>query len=211
MVSAESLLRPGRREPFAAAMLLAMLCSPVSATSPAEVNLAVIAGSWPDQFDMRGTKTEPTWVESVRLVRRGDLFALEGGGLHDGEQAIEAVEVDAAGAVRRVACPAAMDCARRDALAGFLASAEFVAAHRAGRLRGRARIQSYGQRAIFCVPGEALGIDSPLLDPCFDVSTGAVLAQRDRASGGFGGPSLDPVSVRYVDPPGSLPLLLRSH
>jgi len=162
-----------------------------------KVDLARIAASWPARFDMQGAKIEPTWIEYVRLRREGDRFTLEGGGLHGYEQAVESVEVDARGRIRRLRCPAAMDCKTVPAFAGFLASAQFLARHRAGLLAGHAPVVAFGDWKVFCVPGEKLGIDGPILDPCFELRTGAIVAQRARTDGSWSGPTLEPVSIRF--------------
>lgn len=172
----------------------------IGAARASEVDLSTIAATWPAVFDMQGSKIEPTWVEYVRLRRDGDRFVLEGGGLHGGEQSVETVEVDAKGAIRHLVCPKAMDCSETRPFSGFLASAQFLAAHRAGRLSGRAAVERYGERDLFCLPGEQLGIAEPILDPCFDVATGAMLAQRMRTDGSFSGPTLDPATIRFVEP-----------
>jgi hypothetical protein len=184
-------------------MLSLLWCLVASATSPAEagdqqIDVSKIADVWPDHFDLTGTKTEPTWVEHVRLTRRGDTFRLEGGGLAGLEQSLEVVQLTRAGEVRHVTCPAMRDCSDREALSGFLASAQLLAYHRAGRLSGSATVVAYGDRHVFCLPGEMIGVQDPILDPCFDLATGAVLAQRHRNDGSFGGPSLDQATIRFL-------------
>jgi hypothetical protein len=177
------------------------LCASASLSTTAHsadhrVDIGRIAEQWPERFDLVGSKTEPTWVEYVKLSRRGNLFMLEGGGLAGLEQAVEGVEVDKNGTIRHVYCPAMRDCSDGAPLSGFLASAQFVAYHRAGRLSGSADVVAYGDRHVFCLPGEAIGVKDPILDPCFDVATGAVLAQRHRSDGSWSGPSLDQATIR---------------
>jgi hypothetical protein len=169
------------------------------------VDIGRIADQWPERFDLVGSKTEPTWVEYVKLSRRGDLFLLEGGGLAGLEQAVEGVEVDKNGTIRHVHCPPMRDCSDSGPLSGFLASAQFVAYHRAGLLSGSADVVAYGDRHVFCLPGEAIGVKDPILDPCFDLATGAVLAQRHRSDGSWSGPSLDQATIRLeaAAPPAS--------
>jgi hypothetical protein len=166
-----------------------------------QIDIGKIAEQWPDRFDLIGTKTEPTWVEHVRLTRRGDTFLLEGGGLAGLEQSLEVVQVTTAGDIRHLTCPAMRDCSDREPLSGFLASAQFLAYHRAGRLNGSAAIVAYGDRHVFCLPAEMIGVQDPILDPCFDLATGAVLAQRHRNDGSFDGPSLDQATIRFLPPP----------
>ena len=49
----------------------------VEAASP--IDLGAAAKSWAPQFVLTGTKTEPTYIEHIRLERDGDLFVLQGG------------------------------------------------------------------------------------------------------------------------------------
>jgi hypothetical protein len=175
-----------------------VLALPLRAESTLDV--AATVRGWPDRFELIGSKTEPTWVEHVRLMRRGDVFILEGGGLAGGEQTTESVEVTRSGTIRHLQCPAARDCSDASPLAGFLASAQVLASLRAGLLKGSARVVAYGERHVFCLPAEAIGVQEPILDPCFDVATGAVLAQRDRIDGSWGGPSLDKATLRFGEP-----------
>jgi hypothetical protein len=160
------------------------------------IDIGRIADQWPERFDLVGSKTEPTWVEHVKLSRRGNVFVLEGGGLIGLEQAVESVAVDKNGAIRHLRCPPQRDCSDGAPLAGFLASAQFLAYHRTGRLSGSAEVVAYGDRHVFCLPGEAIGVKAPILDPCFDLATGAVLAQRHRSDGSWSGPSLDQATIR---------------
>ncbi len=187
-----------------ALLLFPFLAQPALAGS---IDLANAISGWPAVFDLRGTKTEPTWVESVRLVRQGDLFVLEGGGLPEGEQVVEAVRVTADGKILRLACPQHMDCADTRPMTGFLAIAELVAAQRRGVVAGSLPLTPYAGRALFCLPAERLGVVEPILDPCFDSATGAVLAQRTRTDRTFSGPTLDAASIRFVDPPASFGLI----
>jgi hypothetical protein len=177
------------------------LCASASLSTTAHsadrrVDIGRIATQWPERFELVGSKTEPTWVEYVKLSRHGDVFVLEGGGLAGQEQAVEGVEVDKNGKIRHVQCPPMRDCSDGAPLSGFLASAQFVAYHRAGRLSGNADVVAYGDRHVFCLPGEAIGVKDPILDPCFDLVTGAVLAQRHRSDGSWSGPSLDQATIR---------------
>jgi len=165
------------------------------------IDLAPLAAAWPASFELRGTKTEPTWVESVRFVRQGDLFVLEGGGLPEGEQVVEAVRVTADGRIIRVACPQHMNCGDTRPMTGFLALAELVAAQRRGAAPAVAATVTYAGRDLACLPAERLGVADPVIDPCFDLATGAVLAQRTRTDLTFSGPTLDAASIRFVEPP----------
>jgi hypothetical protein len=166
---------------------------------------------WPPHFDVRGTKTEPTWVEAIRLMRKGDVFVLEGGGLADAEQTVAAIAVDPVGTLRWLACPPLMACTNEPPPAGFLASAVLLGALRRGALAGEVVVFPFDERRIFCIAAEKLGYNNPIMDPCFDAGTGAVLAQRMRVDGSVSGPSMDPGSIRYVNPPGPLPEEMRAY
>jgi hypothetical protein len=89
-----------------------------------------------------------------------------------------------------------MNCDDRLPGVSFLSNASLLAAYRAHRPLGRATPVSYGTRKIVCIPAERIGVTEAVLDPCFDLETGAVLAQRLRLDGRFDGPSLDPGSIR---------------
>lgn len=169
------------------------------------IDLANTVAHWPADFDLRGSKTEPTWVEYVRVVRHGNLFVLEGGGLHGAEQTVEAVRVSSDGRIVHVACPPIMDCSTGAPLSGFLAIAELVGLVRRGELSGSVATIPFGDRLVFCLPAERLGVVEPILDPCFDVATGAVVAQRARTDQSFSGPTLDVATLRFVDPPEAPP------
>lgn len=170
------------------------------------IDLANTVAHWPAGFDLRGSKTEPTWVEYVRVVRHGDLFVLEGGGLYGAEQTVEAVLVSSGGRIMHVACPPIMDCSSGAPLSGFLAVAELVGLARRGELSGSIAAIPFGDRVVFCLPAERLGVVEPILDPCFDVATGAVLAQRARTDHSFTGPTLDVGTLRFVNPPEAPPI-----
>ncbi len=185
---------------IAIVVLSAIAARPGNTTSESSIDVRQVVAEWPDRFDLHGTKTEPTWVEQVGLQRRGDVFRLEGGGLPGLEQTTESVSVSSEGAIRHLDCPAQRDCNDGQPLAGFLASAQILAAHRAGRLHGEARVVPYGDRHVFCLAGEMIGVREPILDPCFDLATGAVLAQRHRSDGSWSGPSLDQATIRFVAP-----------
>jgi hypothetical protein len=159
------------------------------------IDIAAAAAFWGRRFILTGTKTEPTYIEHIRLERDGDLFILEGGAPAGSVSSRESVALDAGGALRHVDCPAAMSCDTPEPPSGFLTSAVVVAALRAGRLSGRFPVISYGGFALICIPADRLGIGNPILDPCIESHTGAVIAQRHRRSGEFDGPSLDPWSI----------------
>ena len=144
---------------------------------------------------LTGTKTEPTYIEHIRLRRDRDLFILQGGGPMGTPVSRESVIVAADGTLSHRDCPAAMDCASHIVPSGFLASAAILAAIRHGGLAGAFVPRRYGAVAVICIPAERIGVQAPVLDPCVETRTGAVVAQRHRLSKQFDGPSLDPWSI----------------
>jgi hypothetical protein len=178
-----------------AILSLAALCG-VEATPT--LDIASAAQAWQTRFILSGTKTEPTYIEQVRLERDGDLFILEGGAPAGMAQSRASLSVGAKGMLRFVECPKGMNCDRADAPSGFLASAVILAALRQQRLSGRFPVFSYGGFALVCIPADRLGVANAVLDPCIEAHSGAVVAQRHRRSGEFDGPSLDPWSIRLL-------------
>lgn len=167
-----------------------------SATTAAEpVDLAALAASWTESYRVTGIKTEPTYVEHVTITRDNDVFTVAGGAMVHMEPSIESVRLADDGSVEHLVCPAAMDCSTPRPLTGFLATASVLSAARTGRLTGTVFPQAFGDRTVVCVPAEQIGVDDPVLDPCLDIETGAVLAQRHRRSGTYDGPTFDPWSV----------------
>ncbi len=165
------------------------------------LDIARLAKAWPKHFTLSGTKTEPTYIEQVRLTRNGDVFTLSGGAPAGMAQSREVVSVAAGGDIRPILCPAAMRCAAPLQPGGFLASAAIVAAARRGTLHGRLAPLRFGGYRIVCIPAEKIGVAHAVLDPCVEVGSGAVLAQRHRLSGKFEGPSLDPWSIELTYDP----------
>lgn len=188
-------MRP-RRALLAAAMLPAF--GPAATAAP--IDIAAWASSRPWSYHVSGDKNEPAYLAAIDIERKDDLFIIEGGAPAWAERSVEAIEVLADGTLRHRVCPKAMRCDDGSVPSGFLASAALLAALREGRPLGKAEPVPYGERWVVCIPAERIGIAEPILDPCFDTLTGAVLAQRHRASGKFDGPSLDPWSVRVRQP-----------
>jgi hypothetical protein len=185
-----------RRMTVAMAILcLAALCG-VEATPTLDIVTA--AHAWETRFILNGTKTEPTYIEQIRLERDGDLFILEGGAPAGMAQSRASISVDPKGLLQFVDCPKGMSCDRTEAPTGFLASAVILAALRQQRLFGRLPVLSYGGFAIVCIPADRLGVENAVLDPCVEAYSGAVIAQRHRRSGEFDGPSLDPWSIKLL-------------
>jgi hypothetical protein len=159
------------------------------------IDIAAAEADWSPHFVLTGTKTEPTYVEHVRLERAGDVFILEGGAPAGMEAAREVVVLGADGRLSHLECPAAARCDSDEPPSGFLASAVVLAAIRDRQLSGRFPLLPYGGLELVCIPAERLGIRAPVLDPCVDAHSGAVVAQRHRRSGEFDGPTLDSWSM----------------
>ncbi len=170
------------------------------------IDIATAAASWSPRFTLTGTKTEPTYIEHIRLERDGNLFVLQGGAPAGMALSRESVVIDADGKLRHLDCPTGMRCDTGEPPSGFLASAVIVAAVRQARLSGRFPILAYGGHELLCIPAEQLGVQQPVLDPCVEIYSGAVIAQRHRRSGEFDGPSLDSWSIELSTAPGNSPL-----
>jgi hypothetical protein len=175
------------------------------------VELAAIAGSWSSNWTVTGAKTEPTYVENVRISRRGDFFSLDADAFGESFGRIE-MSVDDQGRIAVLACPRGASCDPNPA--GFLATVPVLAAARRGQDLGRAPVLTYAGREVACAPAELLGgrtaaADSnggpradfhAAVDPCFDLATGAVFAQRSRNDeSSFAGPTLDAATVVVRD------------
>jgi hypothetical protein len=188
MVSALLLRRAGA--------LLALLSASFAQAAP--IDLARWASGLPPRFSVHGVKTEPTYQEIVDIRREGDVFTLVGGAPAWAERSQESIVVARDGGLRYGLCPAGLSCDVSPVPTGFLATALLVSTVRRGRLHGAGATATFGGREIVCVPAERIGIKRPLFDPCFDRTTGAVLAQRHRLTGQFDGPSLEPTSLKVA-------------
>jgi hypothetical protein len=149
-----------------------------------------------------GTKSEPTFVETIRISRNGDRFALDA---EVSGQRVGRVEmsVDDRGRVAVLACPRGGACDLRPT--GYLAAVQVLAMVRRGEGAGMAPVLRYAGRDVACVPAgllrgapsdaESAGGSSMVLravsNPCLDMETGAVLAQQSCDGGAFVGPTLD--------------------
>jgi hypothetical protein len=173
------------------------IATAVGAGAVPTIDIAGAQAVWPPQFVVSGTKTEPTYIEHIRLRRDNDLFTLEGGAAAGMEPSRESVALRPNGSLVHRDCPAAMHCDDTAPPSGFLASAIVLAAIRNQQITGRLPLFPYGDFQLVCIPAERLGIREPVLDPCFDAQSGAVMAQRHRRSGEFDGPSLDPWSISF--------------
>jgi hypothetical protein len=188
------------RAVLAAAMILTTASGHAPASGVETVDIASWISGWPVSYHLSGSKSEPVYLEAVDVIRRGDVFTILGGAPAWAERSLEAIAVESDGRLRHTICPRAMNCDDRSVPSGFLASAALLAASRSGKPLGRADPLPYGARTVLCIPAERIGVVQPVLDPCFDTVTGAVLAQRHRLSGKFDGPSLDPWSIRFDKP-----------
>jgi hypothetical protein len=177
----------------------------------AEVDLRTWVNGLPETFRVSGVKDEPTYQAAIEIWRRGKRITIRGGAPAWMERSVEAVEVHSDGTVTHVVCPEGMDCRGPSVPAGFLSTASLIAAAGTGRLHGRVPVEAYGSYQVVCVPAEQLGIRDPILDPCFEIGSGAAIAEKHRTSHRFDGPSLDPSSIRIdlstkSNPPNSLAL-----
>jgi hypothetical protein len=163
-----------------------------------EVNLADWASALPPTFHVFGSKVEPTYVAAVEISRDGDTVSVLGGAPAWAQRSRETITISQHGDMRHEVCPKSMDCSEAPRPAGFLSTAALISESRKGRLSGSLPQESYGGRAVVCVPAEKLGIRRPILDPCFDIRTGAAIAQKNRFSSRFDGPSLDPITLRIT-------------
>ncbi|WP_137155661.1 hypothetical protein [Rhizobium sp. FKL33] len=171
----------------------------VAASAPGqEIDIAAWAKDLPNQFVVLGSKVEPTYVAAVEIRRDGDTLSIVGGAPAWMERSRETIEVDMSGDMRHLVCPPGMTCQGAPRPAGFLSTAALLSASRRGALSGSTRVETYGGRNVICLPAETLGVEKPILDPCFDLASGAAIAQKNRFSGRFDGPSLDPVTLRVL-------------
>jgi hypothetical protein len=187
----------------ALSVVIALPSTYAASDANSSVDLAALVASWPARYAVSGVKTEPTYLEAIDVVRNGDIFAVRGGAPAFAERSVESVRVDGAGAIVHLVCPRGMDCSGTEPPSGFLATAAVIAAARQGKLSGPVEPVPFGNRMVVCIPAERIGIDQPILDPCLDEATGAVLAQRHRLTGAFDGPTLEPTSMKIVSNTGS--------
>ncbi|MFT4183917.1 MAG: hypothetical protein QM636_18590 [Rhizobium sp.] len=178
--------------PAAAAIIAIAACGQANA---AEIDLRAWANSLPVAFSVSGVKNEPTYLAAIDIWRQGDRITIRGGAPAWMDRSVEAVDVHADGTMTHAICPAGMDCSGTSVAAGFLSTASVIAAARTGRLHGSVPVEAYGPFQVLCIPAEQLAIRDPILDPCFEISSGAAIAQKHRTSHRFDGPSLDPSSI----------------
>jgi hypothetical protein len=179
----------------------AVACVLATWGTPADANARLDVWRWaanlPERYAVHGVKTEPTYEEELDLRREGDVFSVTGGAPGWSTRSMEGVSVSATGVVSRWPCGPSENCALAHPPSGFLATAALVAAERRGALASAVGIiVRFGAFHVVCVDAIRLGIERPILDPCFELRTGAAIAQRHRMSGRFDGPTMDPSSVR---------------
>jgi len=170
-------------------------------------------GSWPRHFELSATRSEPQYVEHVRLMRSGTDFVLIGGVPLLELPLRLTVHVDADGSIRgtdaqgrELICADAVAIPCDLPLRGFLASAAVLAAARRGATPRVLVRESFAGRRVVCVDADEIAaaaslsnpFEPPIVDPCLDERTGAVLAFRHRRSGQFEGASLDPESIHIT-------------
>lgn len=167
-----------------------------SPAGAADIDLAHWVRTLPQHVQVIGSKVEPTYVAAIEMQRDGDVFSILGGAPAWMERSRETIRVDSTGAMRHIECPKGMDCSRPPQPAGLLSMAALIAKARIDALTGSVAAERYGAWTVVCVPAERLGVENPILDPCFDLASGAAIAQKNRFSGRFDGPSLDPATLR---------------
>jgi hypothetical protein len=177
---------------FGCALILSLI-APSASNAMESVDLATVARDWTVDYVVRGSKTEPTFVEHLEYARRGDRFWLRGD--VDGEDlGMQVRDLAPDGAISVAACPPGTACDETPPN-GFLSTMAVLAALRSGRLTGDGDAITYAGRKGVCIPLEAVqpGLEpaSVVLDPCLDLQTGALLAERRRFDAQFGGAMLD--------------------
>lgn len=180
-----------------ASTALALMWAASAHASDDTASLAPIVVSWPDQFAVVGTKSEPLYTERISFARSGDDFALEIEVLSQGNVALgtqtSAVTVDA-DTVRWVEGCTKTDalCQNDTTLRGFLTTALVVAADRAGTLPASGVVRDLHGADVVCVDDAELYPSPPTvpLHPCFDIASGAVLGHWSPDSHAFVGATL---------------------
>src|SRR6185312_2843310 len=113
---------------WASALVAIGIAATAGAGAVPTIDIAAAAASWHAQFLLSGTKTEPTYIEHIRLTRDGDLFILEGGAPAGMVASRESVTLRANGTLSHLDCPGGMRCDGTEPPSGFLASAAILAA-----------------------------------------------------------------------------------
>ncbi len=175
--------------------------APVAASAEGQpVALAPIVAAWPEAYTVTGTKSEPLYVEHITSTRTGAVFSVTIDVVAQGDSPLgtqnSQVELGTDGSIRWIGgCtkPAAQ-CADDPALRGFLSEAAVLSAARRGFLPAEGVARTLHGHPVVCVSDAALHPDAPpavaSLDPCFSMSTGALLGHWSSASSAFVGPTL---------------------
>jgi len=174
--------------------------SALAPSPPSSVELAPVVAAWPDSYDVRGTKAEPLYTELIHVARDGDRFevTIDVRGQGDAELGTQhgAVRVDPDGRITWTdGCgKSAALCADDTALRGFLATAAVLGLSRDGRLPAVGELRELHGTPVICIDDEALHPDAGpaavALDPCFERSSGAVVAHWSPDSAAFVGATL---------------------
>ena len=166
------------------------------------VELAGIVAQWPHAYTVTATKSEPTYVEHITSTRDGDDFALEivmtAQGTGAGGTSHAQVHVSADGAIVWGQGCTASDCDDARTLRGFLSTALIVSAQQQGRLPATGTLRTLGSHDVVCVTDAALHPDAPAtldLEPCFSVTTGAVLGHYSPQVAAFVGATMSATTI----------------
>jgi hypothetical protein len=164
------------------------------------IDLAQVVAHWPDRYEVIGTKAEPLYTELISAARDGDVFRVRIDAVGQGDAPLgtqeSRVRVDDDGTVEWISgcTKAPAECAHDTDLRGFLATAAAVGLARSGRLPHTATLRDLHGTSVVCVDDAALHPDAEpaavRLDPCFDRSSGAVLAHWSPDSAAFVGATL---------------------
>lgn len=185
-----------------------------ASTGQNRIPLATLVETWPSSYTVTGTKAEPLYTERIRLVRDGDIFAVQIEVLSQGTAALgsqtSVVGVTESGAIRWVSgcTKSAGECADDPALRGFLSTAVVVAALRMGALPEEGVLRDLHGRSVVCVDDAALHPYRPptvALDPCLDLASGAVLGHWSPDSEAFVGATLADGFRITASPPAPTP------
>ncbi|MBA8817141.1 hypothetical protein FHX48_002239 [Microbacterium halimionae] len=165
------------------------------------VALADIVSSWPDSYQVTGTKSEPLYTERILATRDSDTFAVRIEVVGQGDAAmgtqLSAVSITESGIEWIDGCTkSASACTDDPELRGFLATAAIVQSARTGALPETGVMRVLHGTDVVCIDDAAIHpAASPALvalDPCVDVETGAVLGHWSAASAAFVGATLAP-------------------
>lgn len=186
----------------AGAVAVATMAAGAAFAATDRVPLAALVASWPTAYEVAGQKSEPLYTEDIDITRTGGVFDVRIEVLAQGDAALgtqhDTIEVETDGTVSWLSgCEKTANlCADDTELRGFLATAALVGLARADRLPDSGTARTVHGNAVVCVDDAALHPDAARahvrLDPCFDRTTGAVLAHWSPDSAAFVGATLAP-------------------